>query len=76
MRDANTAHLEQPREISGNTGHVCHDFESVDPRFPIKWCSWPGGHQWTAHDTGNMDVGWGWEDTWVPAEVHAFLEQF
>ena len=67
---------EKPEEVQVNTGHVCHDFKTVDPRFPVKWCSWPGGHQWTAHDTGNMSVGWNWEQTWVPEEVHKFLEQF
>lgn len=70
------ASAEKPEEISGNTGHVCYDFKTVDPRFPVKWCSWPGDHQWTAHDTGNMGVGWNWESTWVPEAVHEFFEQF
>ncbi|MCQ2109741.1 MAG: esterase [Fibrobacter sp.] len=70
------ASAEKPEEISGNTGHVCYDFKTVDPRFPVKWCSWPGDHQWTAHDTGNMGVGWNWESTWVPEAVHKFFEQF
>jgi len=66
----------QMEEVQGNTGHVCYDFKTVDPRFPVKFCSWPGGHQWTAHDEGNMGVGWNWESTWVPEEVHKFFEQF
>ena len=70
------ASSEKPEEIRGNTGHVCYDFKNVDERFPVKWCSWPGDHQWTAHDTGNMGVGWNWEQTWVPEEVHKFFEQF
>ena len=70
------ASSEKPQEVSGNTGHVCYDFKNVDERFPVKWCSWPGDHQWTAHDTGNMGVGWTWESTWVPEEVHKFFEQF
>ena len=70
------ASSEKPQEVSGNTGHVCYDFKKVDERFPVKWCSWPGDHQWTAHDTGNMGVGWNWESTWVPEEVHKFFEQF
>ena len=70
------ASSEKPKEVSGNTGHVCYDFTTVDERFPVKWCSWPGDHQWTAHDTGNMGVGWNWEQTWVPEEVHKFFEQF
>ena len=70
------ASSEKPTEVQGNTGHVCYDFTTVDERFPVKWCSWPGSHQWTAHDTGNMSVGWNWESTWVPEEVHKFFEQF
>ena len=74
--DFTDASSEKPKEVSGNTGHVCYDFTTVDERFPVKWCSWPGDHQWTAHDTGNMGVGWNWEQTWVPEEVHKFFEQF
>ena len=70
------ASSEKPEEVSGNTGHVCYDFKNVDERFPVKWCTGPGDHQWTAHDTGNMNVGWNWESTWVPEAVHAFFEQF
>ena len=70
------ASAEKPKENSGNTGHTCYDFTTVDERFPVKFCSWPGGHQWTAHDNGSMDVGQGWQDTWVPDEVHKFFEQF
>ena len=67
---------EKMTENQGQTGHTCHDFKTVDERFPVKFCSWPGGHQWTAHDTGNMGVGWNWESTWVPEAVHEFFEQF
>ena len=74
--DFTDASSEKPEEVNGNTGHVCYDFKNVDERFPVKWCSWPGDHQWTAHDTGNMGVGWNWESTWVPEEVHKFFEQF
>ena len=74
--DFTDASSEKPQEVNGNTGHVCYDFKNVDERFPVKWCSWPGDHQWTAHDTGNMGVGWNWEQTWVPEEVHKFFEQF
>lgn len=70
------ASSEKPEEINGNSGHVCYDFKNVDPRFPVKFCSWPGGHQWTAHDNGDMSVGAGWQETWVPEEVHKWFEQF
>lgn len=50
--------------------HVCYNFKKVDPRFPVQVCTWNGGHQWTAFDSGN------WQNTWVPAAVHKFFEQF
>lgn len=63
------ASSEKPQEVGGS-GHLCYDFKNVDERFPVKWCSWNGGHQWTAYDNGN------WQNTWVPEEVHKFFEQF
>lgn len=67
---------EKPEEFNGTAGHLCYDFKTVDPRFPVKFCSWNGEHQWTAHDGGNTGVGQGWENTWVPEEAHKFFEQF
>ena len=63
------ASSEKPQEVGGS-GHLCYDFKQVDERFPVKWCSWNGPHQWTAFDNGN------WQSTWVPEEVHKFFEQF
>ena len=62
--------VEVPQEVTGASGHVCYDFTSVDERFPVKWCTWGGGNQWTAYDSGD------WHNTWVPEEVHKFFEQF
>jgi len=70
------ASSEKPQEFNGTAGHLCYDFKNVDERFPVKFCSWNGGHQWTAHDGANTQVGVGWENTWVPDEVHKFFEQF
>ena len=70
------ASSEKPQEFNGNAGHLCYDFKTVDERFPVKFCSWNGEHQWTAHDGPNMKTGQGWENTWVPDEVHKFFEQF
>ncbi len=60
------------KKHSGNNGepHVCYDFQKVDPNHPVRVCTWKGGHQWTANDYG------GWQNTWVPEDVHKFLEQF
>lgn len=63
------ASAEKPKEVGGS-GHLCYDFTTVDERFPVKFCSWNGQHQWTAYDSGN------WQNTWVPEEVHKFFEQF
>ena len=63
------ASAEKPQEVGGS-GHLCYDFTTVDERFPVKFCSWNGEHQWTAYDSGN------WQNTWVPEEVHKFFEQF
>lgn len=63
------ASAEKPKEVGGS-GHLCYDFTTVDERFPVKFCSWNGQHQWTAFDNGN------WQNTWVPEEVHKFFEQF
>ena len=63
------ARAEVPKEVGGS-GHICYDFTTVDERFPVKWCSWNGPHQWTAFDSGN------WQNTWVPEEAHKFFEQF
>ena len=70
------ASSEKPQEFNGNAGHLCYDFKTVDERFPVKWCSWNGEHQWTAHDGSNTKTGQGWQNTWVPEEVHKFFEQF
>ena len=63
------ASAETPKEVGGS-GHLCYDFTTVDERFPVKFCSWNGQHQWTAYDNGN------WQNTWVPEEVHKFFGQF
>lgn len=63
------ASSEVPKEVGGS-GHLCYDFTTVDERFPVKFCSWNGPHQWTAFDNGN------WQNTWVPEEVHKFFGQF
>jgi len=59
----------QLKEYS-NGQHVCYDFTTVDPRFPVKFCSHGADHQWSATDNGDN------AKSWVPAEVHKFFEQF
>lgn len=63
------ASSEEVPNYSGR-GHDCYDFKNVDERFPVKFCSWGGPHQWTANDDGN------WRNSWVPKMVKEFFEQF
>jgi poly(3-hydroxybutyrate) depolymerase len=52
---------EKATEFSGGGGHVCYDYKTVDPRFPVKWCTFNGGHQWDMRENGKMwasDIGW------------------
>ena len=51
-------------------GHKCYDFQNVDPRFPVKFCSHNADHLWSATDDGDHN------NSWVPGEVHKFFEQF
>lgn len=73
------ASSEKPTEIGDNKpGHVCYDYKNVDPRFPVKFCSWNGPHRWAAHDESDYDNynSNNWSKSWVPEEVHKFFEQF
>ena len=52
---------EKATEYANNGGHVCYDYKTVDPRFPVKWCTFSGGHQWDMRENGKLwasDVGW------------------
>ncbi len=51
---------EKATEFSGGN-HVCYDYKTVDPRFPVKWCTFNGGHQWDMRENGKLwasDIGW------------------
>ena len=52
---------EKATEFSGGGGHVCYDYKTVDPRFPVKWGTVNGGHQWDMRENGKLwasDIGW------------------
>ncbi|MBR6942981.1 MAG: T9SS type A sorting domain-containing protein [Fibrobacter sp.] len=52
---------EKATEFSGGGGNVCYDYKTVDPRFPVKWCTFNGGHQWDMRENGKLwasDIGW------------------
>ena len=51
---------EKATEHTGGN-HVCYDYKTVDPRFPVKWCTFNGGHQWDMRENGKLwasDIGW------------------
>ena len=51
---------EKATEHTGGN-HVCYDYKTVDPRFPVKWCTFSGGHQWDMRENGKLwasDIGW------------------
>ncbi len=47
--------------------HVCHDYESVDERFPVKWCTFEGEHTWTPREDGVL---------WIQETAWEFIAQF
>lgn len=60
---------EKAEEFSGFGNHVCYDYKTVDPRFPVKWCTFNGGHEWEPKDGGE------WQ-SWVPKTTWEFFNQF
>ena len=45
---------------SGN--HVCYDYRTVDPRFPVKWCTFDGEHTYLPRENGEVwTARTGWE---------------
>lgn len=60
---------EQAEEYLGNGPHICYDYKSVDPRFPVKWCTQNGGHIWDHKDPGE-------QQSWVPKTTWDFFTQF
>ena len=57
---------EQAEEYSGGK-HVCYDYKTVDPRFPVKWCTFDGEHAYNASDDGKV---------WTTPTAWEFITQF
>ena len=57
---------EQAEEYTGDK-HVCYDYTTVDPRFPVKWCTFDGGHSYSPREDGKV---WTTETAWE------FITQF
>jgi Cellulose or protein binding domain. len=50
---------EKAEEAPRNSPHKCYDYKTVDPRFPVRWCTQSGGHIWDHKDPGQ-------NQSWVP----------
>ena len=51
---------EEAEEYSGGK-HVCYDYKTVDPRFPVKWCTFDGQHSYSPREDGKVwttETGW------------------
>ena len=52
---------EQAEEFEGSGKHVCYDYKTVDPRFPVKWCTFNGKHEYANREDGKVwttETGW------------------
>ena len=52
---------EEAEEYSGSGPHVCYDYKTVDPRFPVKWCTFNGKHEYSNRENGKVwttETGW------------------
>ena len=58
---------EKAEEYSGTGNHVCYDYKTVDPRFPVKWCTFNGEHAYNASDDGKV---------WTTPTAWEFITQF
>ena len=54
-------------EYTGSGNHVCYDYKTVDPRFPVKWCTFNGQHTYNPKEDGKV---WTIETAWE------FITQF
>ena len=57
---------EEAEEYTGGN-HVCYDYKTVDPRFPVKWCTFDGKHAYNASDDGKV---------WTTPTAWEFITQF
>lgn len=67
--DGEDATKERAEEYPGYGEHVCYNYTSVDPRFPVRWCTQNGGHIWDHKDPGAGE-------SWVPRATWDFITQF
>ena len=57
---------EEAEEYTGGK-HVCYDYKTVDPRFPVKWCTFDGEHSYSPREDGKV---------WTTPTAWEFITQF
>ncbi len=58
----------------GSRTYVVYDYKGVDPKYPVRWCTFDGDHQWAPVD--GTSSGWDVNKTWTPPKVWEFFTQF
>lgn len=75
---ANGCPTQTPTEtITGSKTHVCYDYTGCDPLYPVKWCTFDGGHT-PLHVDASANTGAGDMATksWIPDATWKFISQF
>jgi hypothetical protein len=62
-----------PTAAVGSKTHVCYDFQGCKPGYPVKVCTFDGGHNAAVADGGTSDNGL---TSWIPTESWKFFSQF
>lgn len=60
---------EQATEYPGFGNHVCYSYTTVDPNYPVRWCTFNGGHMWDPRENGS-------QRPWTTDEAWNFFNQF
>ena len=47
---------------------MCYDYKTVDSRFPVKWCTFDGGHSYNPRDDDGK--------VWTTPTAWEFITQF
>lgn len=58
---------------SSPSRHVCYDYQGCKSNYPVKACTFNGGHQAAPFDAGSGDNG---ATTWIASESWKFFRQF
>jgi poly(3-hydroxybutyrate) depolymerase len=62
-----------PTTTVGSRTHLCYDFQGCMPGYPVKVCTFDGGHIAAHADGGTGDNGL---TSWIPTESWKFFSQF